>query len=63
MTGWLIYDGHTIVNAIVAESQEIAESVTGLSAMQASADGVPWIGWTLVDDKWVAPSSPEPTTE
>jgi hypothetical protein len=61
MANYAIYSGGTIMNVIVADSQEVAEQVTGMFALET--DGVPWIGWTLVDDKWVAPSSPEPTTE
>lgn len=61
MADWLIHDGRTIVNAIVADSQEIAEEVTGLQAMPAPEDGRPWIGWTLVDGEWTAP--PEPVVE
>jgi hypothetical protein len=61
MANYAIYSGGTIMNVIVADSQEVAEQVTGMFALET--DGVPWIGWTLVDDKWVAPSSPEPNTE
>lgn len=58
MADWLIHDGSMIVNAIVADSQEIAEEVTGLQAFPAPEDGVPWIGWTLLDGEWVEPAPP-----
>jgi hypothetical protein len=61
MANYAIYSGGTIMNVIVADSQEVAEQVTGMFALET--DGVPWIGWTLIDGEWVAPSSPEPTTE
>lgn len=58
MPNFAIHDGSTVVNVIVADSKEIAEEVTGLSAVEA--DGEPWIGWTLVDGVWTAPPQPEP---
>jgi len=58
MTNFAIYDGFAVVNVIVADSQEIAEDVTGLTALETY--GVPWIGWTLVNDVWTAPPEPEP---
>jgi len=61
MPKFAIHGGSHVENVIVADSQEIAEQVTGMFALET--EGVPWIGWTLVDDKWVAPSSLEPTTE
>jgi hypothetical protein len=58
MADFAIHDGSTVVNVIVADSQEIAEEVTGLSAVETT--GEPWIGWTLSDGVWVAPPQPEP---
>lgn len=51
-----VISGNTVVNVIVADSQEIAEDVTGAAVLQT--EGVPWIGWTLIDDEWVEPSAP-----
>lgn len=61
MPDYAMHNGGTVVNVIVAESQEIAEKVTGLNAVETS--GVPWIGWTLVNGEWVAPLEPEPEPE
>lgn len=61
MARFAVYDGVTVRNVIVAESQEIAEDVTSLSAVETT--GVPWIGWVLVDGEWVAPPEPEPEPE
>ena len=64
MSNFAIIDGDTVVNVIVADSREIAEEVTGLSAVET--DGEPWIGWTLIDGEWVAPPpppAPEPDPE
>lgn len=58
MANFAIHDGTTVQNVIVADSKEIAEEVTGLSAVET--DGQPWIGWTLVDGEWIAPPEPEP---
>lgn len=54
MADFAISDGSTIVNVIVADSQEIAEQATSMTAIPTSPGGV-WIGWTLVDGEWVAP--------
>lgn len=64
MANFAIIDSNTVVNVIVADSQEIAAAVTGLSVIET--EGVPWIDWTLVDGEWVAPSpppAPEPEPE
>lgn len=58
MSNYALHDGATVLNVIVADSEEVAEAVTGLSAIET--DGVPWIGWTLADGEWVAPQEPEP---
>ena len=52
-----VMSGNTVVNVIVAESQEIAEDVTGAEVLQT--DGVPWLGWTLHGAEW---RPPMPTT-
>lgn len=54
MADFAISDGSTIVNVIVAETQEIAEQATAMSAIPTSPGSL-WIGWTLVDGEWVAP--------
>lgn len=61
MPDFAIHDGTTVQNVIVADSQEIAEEVTGLSAVET--EGEPWIGWTLDGGVWVAPPQPEPVEE
>lgn len=58
MPNYAIHENGLVVNVIVAESQEIAETVAGLPAIQTA--GEPWLGWRLVDDAWVAP---EPAPE
>lgn len=57
MPDFAIHDGLTVHNVIVADSQEIAEEVTGLTALET--EGVPCIGWTLIDGVWTAPPEPE----
>ena len=56
MPNFAIHDGATVSNVIVADSQEVAESITGLSAIDVSDDGEPWIGWTMESEGWRAPS-------
>jgi hypothetical protein len=65
MSTFLIIDNNKIVNAILADSIEIAQDVTGLEAME-STGSEPWIDWTRTDGIWSAPvieveSEVEPT--
>lgn len=48
------HDGHTVVNVIVAESQQIAEDVSGLTAIETN--GAPWLGWTQHGTDWRPPT-------
>lgn len=61
MPNFAIHDGNTVVNVVVADTQEIAESVTQMQAVET--DGVPWIGWTFEDGVWTAPPVPDTTPE
>lgn len=54
MSNYAISDGTKIVNVIVADSQEIAEQITGMTAIESS--GEPWINWTLEEEGWRRPS-------
>ena len=54
MPNYAMHDGKRVVNVIVADTAEIAEDVTGLTAVETS--GVPWIDWTLHGDEWRPPS-------
>ena len=56
MPNFAICDGSTIVNVIVADTQQIAEDVTGMTAIETTGD--PWIGWVLVDGVWTDPNPP-----
>lgn len=55
MPDYVIVDGDTAVNAIVAESKEAAEEATGLSVIEP-VNYEPWIGWTKVNGEWVNPN-------
>lgn len=54
MANFAIHDGTRVVNVIVADSQEVAESITGMTALETS--GEPWIDWTLEVEGWRRPS-------
>lgn len=58
MSYYAIIENNKVVNVIVAESQDIAEKATNLSAIETT--GVPWINWTLEDGSW-RPPSPYPS--
>jgi hypothetical protein len=54
--------GHgTVVNVILAESEEIAAEVTGMDVIEM-VDGVPGMSWVLHDDGW-RPPAPYPSWE
>jgi hypothetical protein len=55
---FLIIKNDKIINAIIADTQEIAEQVTGLEAIEATSSE-PWIDWTRTDGIWSAPVVPE----
>jgi hypothetical protein len=58
MAKFAIHNGVRVVNVIVAETQELAEELTKMSAVET--DGEPWTGWRLVEGKWVRPA-PHPS--
>jgi hypothetical protein len=60
MPNYAVHDGTTVLNVIVAESMEIAEGATNLTAVETT--GVPWIGWTLYGEEW-RPPQPYPSWE
>lgn len=50
---YAIHDWHVVSNVIVCESQELAEQLTGLNALET--EGSPWTDWTYEDGVWVPP--------
>lgn len=54
MPNFAIHDGARVLNVIVAEDQETAESVSGMSAIET--EGSPWIGWTMESEGWRRPA-------
>jgi hypothetical protein len=58
MSTFLIIDNNKIINAILADSIEVAQEVTGLEAIE-STGSEPWIDWTRLDGVWSAPVVPE----
>lgn len=53
MKKFAIHNNEKVLNVIIAETQETAESVTGLLAIETT--GEPWIDWVFVENEWVAP--------
>jgi len=53
-----IYESTVILNVIVADSQETAEAVSGMNAIET--EGEPWIGWVWDEgsQSWVRPGPP-----
>lgn len=54
MPNFAISDGSKIVNVIVAESKEVAEKVSGMSAIEIENDE-PWLEWTIEEEGWRTP--------
>lgn len=54
MPNYAVHDGATVVNVIVADTQAVAEEITGLSAVETT--GEPWIDWTMEAEGWRRPS-------
>lgn len=57
MPKFAVHNGVCVLNVIVADSQTVAEEVTGLNAVET--EGEPWIGWTLHGDEWRPPMPPD----
>ena len=55
MTIFAVLQNIQITNVIVADTQEIAEMVTGLDCVELPEDSFAGIGWTYVDGNFVAP--------
>lgn len=53
MPNFALYNESIIENVIIAEDQETAETLSGMSAILT--EGSPWIGWTWLEDKWAPP--------
>lgn len=54
MSKFAIYTENEVINVIEADSQEIAELVTGLSAILI-ADIPIGVGWKKINNKWFPP--------
>jgi hypothetical protein len=54
MGQYAIHDGSTIINVIMADSQEIAENFTNKQAFEITSPV--GIGWVLINGSWEVPS-------
>ena len=56
MSNYLVIENNIVINVIVANSKEIAESVTGLTCVEVPFEpGQPGIGWTYDGAEFTAP--------
>ena len=58
MKNFAVIENEMITNVIIAENLTQAKKFTGSECVET--DGSFWIGWTRIDDAWVAPVLPEP---
>jgi hypothetical protein len=64
MANYAVIKDGIVTNVIVAESQEIAESVTGLTCIEFQLEpGAPGIGWSYNGTDFTAPVIEEPAEE
>jgi|LakMenE18May11ns_1017448.scaffolds.fasta_scaffold8807742_1 hypothetical protein len=64
MANYAVIKDGIVTNVIVAESQEIAESVTGLTCIEYQLEpGAPGIGWSYDGTDFSAPVTEEPAEE
>jgi len=63
MATYLVIDSGVVVNAVVAESLEDAETATGKTCIEHTDANPAGIGWAYDGSKFTAPVSPaaEPT--
>lgn len=62
MSNYLVIENNKVVNAIVADTAEIAAEVTGKEVIE-SINSTPWIGWTRSGDTWIEPVNEVPVEE
>jgi hypothetical protein len=58
MANYLVIEDNKIINAIVADSFEIASEITGKEVIESTGP-TPWIDWVRVDNEWIAPEKLE----
>ena len=65
MPNYFIVENDKIINFIIAESQEIAELVTGLTAIEIKEDRDinMQIGSSLINGNWVRPDAETPESQ
>ena len=64
MANYAVIKDGTVNNTIVADSKEIAESVTGLTCIEFQLEpGAPGIGWSYDGTDFSAPVTEEPVEE
>lgn len=61
MSYFAVIDNNIVINTIIADSKEIAETVTNSTCVEYTEKNPAGIGWTYdeVNDVFVAPSTPE----
>lgn len=60
MKTFLLYDSETIINAIIAETEEDAKNAVGNNIFEYDENNHIWIGWKLYDGEW-RPEQPYPS--
>ena len=62
MANFAVIENDKVTNVIVADSKEIAETVTGKTCLDIT-DTYVGIGWDYVGGEFIAPPAPEPIIE
>jgi hypothetical protein len=61
MTNYAVLNNNTVTNVIVADTKEIAETVTGSTCVEYTNENPASIGWTYDGENFIAPVVEEPT--
>jgi hypothetical protein len=54
MKKYAVIENNMVINVISADSEQEAKNISGLDVVET--EGVPWLYWTLQDDKWIPPA-------
>jgi len=60
MTNYAVLNNNTVTNVIVADTKEIAETVTGLTCVEYTDENPAGIGYTYDGENFIAPVVEEP---
>ena len=61
MATFAVIQNNIVTNVIVADTKEVAETITGLTCIEYTEENPAGIGWTYDGENFIAPVVEEPT--